>query len=577
MRTNSTDNIVVGAGGFDIKTLAIPEDAKLVLDPIKTPFYVWGTDEGSFTVGEGAKIALRSAYSGMTLGRIVLLTYRDTTVTLPANLNDLFDASSIASGATFAATCETFANHDGDVKQLVLTVGNYDSDAKEIVVMSAGDSITQGVNNSAQGDANPQYRTSIAAHLAANGYKPKFRGIWRYSDRNGANLLVPDDWAYHCGFGCAAIRTTESSGGLADNMPFYLDIAGYPDVITLLIGTNDLGMNDKGAAETFANYVALVNATAAQRPYAKIIGATLLPRPGEAGEKAVAFNALLTTEYAKSGKGDLPDNFFLLDLYPLVPNDVVANNVTGNYADDNLHPNWKGHAIIAEAFYGKIAELLPLATFAGAGDATVTDAEQVALGAESISDLADYRSGMTHVFTIEKDGVDGANNCFTSAPYTATNATILLSRPVSKVGYFMELVRKGTPPLGVGGHGRDRQDARRRRIPVEQREHAAHRYEAAREVQLRRHTRRRAGQRRRQRHRRRHEVELHYAGRHRGCPRRRLRLRHLRLERHDGHKRRTRLLPGAPHLLAGGRRHALERRRSPICMDQLGFHAGECS
>ena len=437
-------NIVVGAGGFDIDTLAVPAGATLMLDPVKTPFYVWGTSAGSFTVGEGAKFALSPAYSGMALGRIVLLTYRGPSPTLPADLNGLFDASTIAPGATFAVTCETFQNHDAEVKQLVLTVGDYENDAKEIVVMSAGDSITQGVANSAQGDNNPQYRTSIAAYLAANGYKPKFRGIWRYSDRNGANVLVPDDWAYHCGFGCAAIRTTESSGGLADNMPFYLDIAGYPDVITLLIGTNDLGMNGKEAAEVFGAYVQLVNDTAAQRPDAKIIGATLLPRPGEAGEKVVAFNALLAAEYAKSGKGDLPDNFFLLDLHPLVPNDAVANNATGNYAADNVHPNWKGHAIIAEAFYGKIAELLPLATFAGAGDATVTDAEQTALGAANIADLAAYRSGMTHVYTIEKDGAAGATNCFTSVPYTSTENPSASSRTVSKVGYFMELVRKGT-------------------------------------------------------------------------------------------------------------------------------------
>ena len=441
---NTMTNIVVGAGGFDIGTLAIPENANIVLDPINTPFYVWGATAGNFTIGNGAKFALAPAYSGMTLGRIVLLTYCDTSVTLPANLNDLFDENSIAQGATFAVTCETFVSAGNEVKQLVLTVGDYDRDAKEIVVMAAGDSITQGVANSAQGSSNPQYRTAIAARLAANGYKPKFRGIWRYSDRNGANIQAPDDWAYHCGFGCAAIRTTASSGGLADNMPLYLDIAGYPDVITLLIGTNDLGMNGKTAAETFENYVALVNDTAAQRPDAKIIGATILPRPGETGEKVVAFNTLLTAEYAKSGKGDLPDNFFLVDLYPLVPNDAVADNSTGNYAADNLHPNWKGHAIIAEAFYGKIAELLPLATFAGAGDATVTDAEQTALGAANIAELADYRSGMTQMFTIVKDGAAGATNCFTSAPYTTTNANILLSRPVSKVGYYMELVRKGT-------------------------------------------------------------------------------------------------------------------------------------
>ena len=437
-------NIIVGAGGFDIETLDIPAGATLMLDPVKTPFYVWGASAGNFIVGEGAKFKLAPNYANMALGRIVLLTYMDMTVALPENLNDLFDESTIAPGAEFAVTCETFQNHDGEVKQLVLTVGDYENDAKEIVVMAAGDSITQGVANSAQGDANPQYRTSIAAYLAANGYKPKFRGIWQYSHRNGANLYVPDDWAWHSGFGCAAIRTTAKSGGLADNMPLYLDIAGYPDVITLLIGTNDLGMNGKKAADVFATYVQLVNDTAAQRPNAKIIGATLLPRPGEAGEKVVEFNALLSAEYAKEGKGDLPDNFHLLDLHPLVPNDIATSDVTGNYAADNLHPNWKGHAIIAEAFYEKIAELLPLAEFEGAGDNTITDAEQTALGAANIADLSAYRSGMTHIYTIEKNGAAGANNCFTSAPYTAVEYSAASTRNVTKVGYFMELVRKGT-------------------------------------------------------------------------------------------------------------------------------------
>ena len=438
------DTIIVGAGGFRVDELSIPANGKLTFDPVKTPLYVASASAGALSIGEGVKFALAPAYSGMTLGRIVLMTYKEDGITeLPADLNDLFDASSIAPGATYAVTSMDAPDPTGGRKQLVLTVGDYDRDAKEIVVAAVGDSITQGVANSAQNDY-PQYRTAIAAYLAANGYKPKFRGIWCKSNYDAAHVQVPDDWAYHCGFGMAAVRTTEKSGGLADNMPLYLDIAGYPDVITLLIGTNDMGANGKEAGETFTNYLALVNATAAQRPNAKIVGATILPRPGGAGEKVQAFNALLCAEYAKEGKGELPDNFFLIDLYPLVPNDANTSDTVGNYKGDNVHPNWKGNAIIAEAFYGKIAELCPLATFAGAGDATVTDLPQTALGAATIDDLTAYRDGMTHVFTIEKDGAAGATNCFTSSPYTAIPTPVALTRPVSKVGYYMELVRKGT-------------------------------------------------------------------------------------------------------------------------------------
>ncbi len=421
-----------GAGGVKLSSLSIPADATLVLDPISTPIKVSATP----TFAAGAKIALAADYADISLGRIVLMTYPGEATFTQA----LFDSSSIASGAAYTLAEETAP--DGTNKQLVLTVGDYERDAKEIVVTCVGDSITQGVRNTARNDY-PQYRTSIAARLAANGYKPKFRGIWCKSNLDAAGVQVPDDWAYHSGFGMAAVRTTPLSGGLADNMPLYLDIAGYPDVITLLIGTNDMGGNNKDAATTFSTWLQLVNDTAAQRPDAKIVGATILQRNDAKNERVVAFNELLRTEYEKPGKGDLPDNFYLLDLYPLAPYSAATYK-------DGVHPDWASDAQIAKAFYAAIANQCPLATFAGAGDATVTDEGQTALGVAGVAateegaGLAAYTNNMVHVFTIEKDGALGATNSFTSAPYTAREMAVPLSRPVKKVGYFMELVRKGT-------------------------------------------------------------------------------------------------------------------------------------
>ena len=426
----TSETELTGAGGVILSSLDIPAGARLVLDPIATPVKVSATP----VFGTGAKIALSSDYAGMTLGRVVLMTY-PSAATIPAGL---FDASSVFGTATLSQTVAP----DGTNRQLVLTVGDYDGEAKEIVVAAAGDSITQGVRHSSRNDY-PQYRTSIAARLAAAGYRPKFRGIWRMSDLDAAGVRAPDDWAYHSGFGYAAIRTVPTSGGLLDNMPLYLDIAGYPDVITLFIGTNDMGTGRTGE-EAYADYVALVNATAAQRPGAKIVGATVLYRASNVDQKVQVFNALLRAEYAKSGKGELPENFFLLDLYPLLP---YAN--PGTYKD-TVHPDWKGDAIVAKAFADRIAEILPFASFAGAGDATVTDAPQVALGVAGVSateegaSLAAYTNGMRHVFTIEKNGAVGATNCFTSAPYTWSDGKVPFSCPVSKVGYYMELVRRGT-------------------------------------------------------------------------------------------------------------------------------------
>ena len=95
---------------------------------------------------------------------------------------------------------------------------------------------------------------------------------------------------------------------------------------------------------------------------------------------------------------------------------------------------------MGEAFAGAITTAMPLAGLSGAPDPTVTDEPQSALGAAATVPV-DYRNGMTHIFTID---AASPTNSFSSAPYTATNNVVSLNKTVSKAGYYMELVRKGT-------------------------------------------------------------------------------------------------------------------------------------
>lgn len=446
--TMTTDNIIVGAGGLNIETLSLPDNATVLYDPIKTPIYVWGRPEGAFSIGEGVKFKLTPNYANMTLGRVVLLTYIDDTAAFPENLNDLVDGTSIAHGATFAVTCETFQNHDAEVKQIVLTVGDYATDAKEIRLTCIGDSITQGTSPTIAGTSyssyTAQYRTSIAARLAANGYKPKMLGIWKYNDRNAANVRQPADWIWHSGISGDRIKTSGTRGGVRDNLHVYLDIAGKVDALTLLIGTNDLGAGDT-AEDTYVAYTNLVFDIARQRPATKIIGSTILDRNGAESEnhaKVVAFNALLAADYAANR---LPANYVMLDLFAEVP---LSSGADGNFCDDLLHPSWVGHSAIAEGFAAGITNALPFASYAGPIEDEATDAPQSALGVAGIAataegaGLAAYTNGMVHVFTI--DAASSNNLLSGTSPYTATNTTTALNRPVTKAGYFMELVRKGT-------------------------------------------------------------------------------------------------------------------------------------
>ncbi len=439
------DSHIIGAGGFNIANLALPAGAKLTYDPVKTPIYVWT----QLTVNEGFKFALSENYAGTTCGRIVLLTFKESGVTgLPGTaegLNALFDASTIAPGAQYAVTVEPAPAQDNvGRRQLVLTVGDY-ANAPEIRILPIGDSITQGVTRDDQGDY-PQYRTSIAARLAASGYRPKMKGVWKFACYNAAHVEEPDDWVWHCGISGDRIRTapypgdtTDKRGGVRDNLHLYLDIAGYTDVITLLIGTNDIGSGGDAAAYGYANFKALLLDMAAKRPGAKIVVSTILQRNGEDDvkyQRVVDFNNLLKADFAAGNV--YPANVVLLDLFEQIPLDGE-----GNFFSDKLHMNWAGCSIAAEAFAGKIMEALPLPAFAGTTDATATDEAQTALGAAQTVP-AEYRAGMTHVFTIDAANAGNAFGTLGYAPYTTTNNAVSLSRQVTKVGYYMELVRAGT-------------------------------------------------------------------------------------------------------------------------------------
>lgn len=448
--TMATDNIIVGAGGLNIETLTIPDNATVLYDPIKTPFYVWGTSEGSLSIGEGVKFKLTPNYANMTLGRVVLFAYKAEYVTgLPENLNTLLDPTSIAPNATYTITSEDVPDDTPYRKQLVLTVGDYANDAKEIRLTCIGDSITQGTTPTIAGKAYSsgiaaQYRTSIAARLAANGYRPKMLGVWKCNRDDGARVQQSADWIWHSGISGDRIRTGGTNGGVRDNLHVYLDVAGKVDALTLLIGTNDIGAGDT-AEDTYAAYTNLVFDIARLRPATKIIGSTILDRNGAESEnhaKVVAFNALLAADCAANR---LPANYVMLDLFSEVP---LTSGSDGNFCDDLLHPTWIGHSAIAEGFAAGITNALPFASYAGPIEDEATDAAQSALGVAGVAataegaGLAAYTNGMVHVFTIDPPG---ANNVLAgSSPYTATNTVTALNRPVTKAGYFMELVRNGT-------------------------------------------------------------------------------------------------------------------------------------
>lgn len=413
----------------------------LVIDPIRKPVSVNATP----VFGSGAKIRLDAGFDGTTLGKFILMTWTESedgeggtvAATIPAGL---LDASNLGAAGTLSV--ETAP--DGASKQLVLRVGDYEADAKAIRILCIGDSITQGVSGRNDYDDESQYRTTIAALLAARGYKPQMLGHWKLHDKDSAGVLQPEEWTWHSGVSgdsiIASINGTTCTGGALDNLHLYLDVAGYPDVVTVLIGTNDMGQQGKTTEVVYPTWTKLLHTIARERPDAKIVAGTILDRAAstDVTGKTRAFN-----ELAKAETG-LPATVSLVDTAEAVPATLYVNFIGG----DGTHPQWNGLYKLGKAFADGITAACPLATFAPTTDTTVTDGAQTATGAAGQTDLEAYIAAgdgvnpFVHAYTIdiaEKNGIarDG------TPPYTWT-AGISSTRRVTKVGYYMELVRKGT-------------------------------------------------------------------------------------------------------------------------------------
>ena len=71
-------------------------------------------------------------------------------------------------------------------------------------------------------------------------------GLWKKANYDASHVMVPEDWAWHCGISGDRIMTSNNRGGVRDNLHVFLDIAGDVHAVTLLIGTNDLKCSRPG-------------------------------------------------------------------------------------------------------------------------------------------------------------------------------------------------------------------------------------------------------------------------------------------------------------------------------------------
>ncbi len=229
--------------------------------------------------------------------------------------------------------------------------------------MPMGDSITEG-------------EMFMGVATDAEGYVPRTDGrdggyryqLWKYLEIGKQDTLsvgyrsghqgtdeaeANPDWAWHCGLYGGIINPISYAGAQAFNVETTYEHVGYPEVVTLMLGINDLSYIDNAGgseADVYAAWTGLVNKLAQLRPHTKIVVSTLFPltSTNESYARAPVFNAALRAD-AEAGTGPFANaNVIFADVNKWAFNGEF-------YADcfkptDGLHPNLKGSIRFGQAF-----------------------------------------------------------------------------------------------------------------------------------------------------------------------------------------------------------------------------------
>ena len=233
--------------------------------------------------------------------------------------------------------------------------------------MPWGDSITEGerdMGHPDRGDANSRggYRFQLWRELTEAGLTVRSVGF-RTGHQGTEEVADNPAWAWHCGLYGGLIHPAKGRkyGAQRFNVESALEHAGHPDVITLLLGINDLSFlpsdDPAGIHGVFASWVALACRLADLRPHSQVIVATLLPvRPGNPSAKRFGpFNALIrAAAEAKAPPFDRP-NVRLADLCRLAFADAFDAAL---FKPDGVHPNEAGSIRVAQAWRPAFDEAL---------------------------------------------------------------------------------------------------------------------------------------------------------------------------------------------------------------------------
>ena len=206
-------------------------------------------------------------------------------------------------------------------------------------IMALGDSLTSGVTSGTTVEG--AYRNRLYSVLTTAGYNVDFVG----TQTDVSNPPLPD--RDHQGMG--GYRIEQIQAGL----PSWFSTIEDPDVVLLMIGTNDFSQNFNTASAP-ARLSALIADIAIRRPYAKIIVSSLPLRTDSASLEAqqLAFNAAIPGVI--NDQVALGRQVTFLDMHSVL--------LAGDFSE-GVHPTAVGYGKMADAWLSSITSVIaPLGT-----------------------------------------------------------------------------------------------------------------------------------------------------------------------------------------------------------------------
>jgi lysophospholipase L1-like esterase len=213
-------------------------------------------------------------------------------------------------------------------------------------VLPLGDSITEGCCTAPEGG----YRIELFHQALLAGKNITFVGSQMNGPATVDNKTFP---MRHEGRGGYTI-SGGGNGGIAGSITDNAISTYHPNIVLLMIGTNDLNDNID-VANAPSRLGKLIDEIITDAPSALVVVSTIIPigAPGS-DQRTQTYNAAipgLVNARASAGK-----HVILVDNYAAFSKN--ANYQTALKAD-GLHPNTAGYVILGDTFYGAIAGSLP--------------------------------------------------------------------------------------------------------------------------------------------------------------------------------------------------------------------------